>query len=121
MITSKPLPGPDLFPARDTAKCIAESDNALTSHADEARAGEVLSREMSLFDLDEALCLLMDSAVSRAENRSGPGNGLEVIITPQLCLEMDGGLPRSEEAELLGRHGTALTGCVGDRLPEGQI
>jgi hypothetical protein len=71
MITSNLLPGPDLFPARDTAEGVADSNSACTSHADEARAGEVLSREMSLFDLEEALCLLMDSAVEEAEANSG--------------------------------------------------
>jgi hypothetical protein len=71
MITSNPLPGPDLFSARDSAEGIADSNSARTSRADEERAGEVLSREMSLFDLDEALCLLMDSAVEEAAANNG--------------------------------------------------
>jgi hypothetical protein len=71
MTTSNALAQPELFPAGDTAKSIADSNSARTSHAAEACAGEVLSREMSLFDLDEALCLLMDSAVEAAEAKNG--------------------------------------------------
>jgi hypothetical protein len=71
MITSNPLQQSDLFPARDAAKCIAESNCAPPLQIDGSRAGEVLSREMSLFDLDEALCLLMDSAVDAAEANNG--------------------------------------------------
>src|SRR5690349_2843588 len=71
MMTSNPLPRPDLFPARDTAQGIPDSDRARTSHADETPAGEMLSREMSVFDLDEALCVLMDSAIEAAEVNNG--------------------------------------------------
>jgi len=70
MITSNPLHGPDLFPARDTDKSIAGA-NSSRSHADEASAAGMLSREMSLFNLDEALCLLMDSAFEAAEANNG--------------------------------------------------
>jgi hypothetical protein len=71
MTTSNALPQSDLFLAGDTGKSITESNSARTSHPDESSAGEVLSREMSLFDLDEALCLLMDSAVESAEANNG--------------------------------------------------
>jgi len=71
MITSNALPPSDLFPSGDSPKSTVDSNDASTSRAEEVPGGEARSGKMSLFDLDEALCVLMDSAVEAAEANSG--------------------------------------------------
>ncbi len=71
MITSNALPASDLFPSGDSPKSTADSNDASTLRAEEVPGGEVRSGKMSLFDLDEALCVLMDSAVEAAEANNG--------------------------------------------------